>query len=51
MQSAQASLIEKLQQVANGNAVELTNEEATLYGVDVSDHLPDEDLLEEVENG
>jgi hypothetical protein len=51
MKNVQTSLIEKLQQVANGNDVELTPDEAELYGVDVADHLPDEDLIEEVDNG
>ena len=39
------SLENKLQLVANGEDVELNKAEAELYGVDVADILPDEDLL------
>lgn len=38
------SLQHKLQLVADGASVELTKAEAELYGVDVADVLPDEDL-------
>ncbi|MEN0053579.1 MAG: hypothetical protein AAGC65_07910 [Mucilaginibacter sp.] len=43
------TLIAKLQRVADGESVELTKAEAALYGVDVADILPDEDLGEEKE--
>lgn len=43
------SLQKKLQLVADGASVELTKGEAELYGVDVADILPDEDLDEEME--
>lgn len=38
------SLQNKLQLVAEGASVELNKAEAELYGVDVADVLPDEDL-------
>lgn len=41
------SLQHKLQLVAEGASVELTKAEAELYGVDVADVLPDEDLDDE----
>jgi hypothetical protein len=41
------SLQKKLQLVAEGASVELNKAEAELYGVDVADVLPDEDLEEE----
>ncbi|QJD98545.1 hypothetical protein HH214_21550 (plasmid) [Mucilaginibacter robiniae] len=41
------SLQHKLQLVADGASVELTKAEAELYGVDVADVLPDEDLEDE----
>lgn len=45
----EVSLQNKLQLVAEGASVELTRAEAELYGVDVADILPDEDLEEESE--
>lgn len=39
-------LLLKLQRVAEGEKVELTKEEAIIYGVDVADLLPDEDIEE-----
>lgn len=45
----EVSLQNKLQLVAEGASVELTKAEAELYGVDVADILPDEDLEEEKE--
>lgn len=41
------SLQHKLQLVAEGSSVELNKAEAELYGVDVADVLPDEDLEDE----
>ena len=41
------SLQNKLQLVAEGASVELNKAEAELYGVDVADVLPDEDLDDE----
>ena len=41
------SLRNKLQLVAEGASVELNKAEAELYGVDVADVLPDEDLDDE----
>jgi hypothetical protein len=41
------SLQNKLQLVAEGASVELNKAEAELYGVDVADVLPDEDLEDE----
>jgi len=41
------SLQNKLQLVAEGESVELNKAEAELYGVDVADVLPDEDLEDE----
>jgi len=41
------SLQHKLQLVAEGASVELNKAEAELYGVDVADVLPDEDLDDE----
>lgn len=46
---AEISLQNKLQLVAEGASVELNKAEAELYGVDVADVLPDEDLDEESE--
>lgn len=51
---AEISLQNKLQLVAEGASVELNKAEAELYGVDVADVLPDEDLDDEeseVSNG
>ena len=45
-QDPETSLLLKLQRVAEGEKVELTKEEAIIYGVDVADVLPDEDLEE-----
>lgn len=41
------SLQNKLQLVAEGASIELNKAEAELYGVDVADVLPDEDLEDE----
>lgn len=41
---AYKNLQQKLQRVADGESVELTKSEAELYGTDVADILPDEDL-------
>lgn len=45
----EVSLQEKLQRLANGEAVELNIAEAQLYGIDIADLLPDEDF--EIETG
>jgi hypothetical protein len=45
----EVSLQEKLQRLANGEAVELNLAEAQLYGIDIADLLPDEDF--EIEAG
>ena len=40
----EVSLQNKLQHLANGEDIELTNSEAFMYGVDVMDVLPNEDF-------
>jgi hypothetical protein len=40
----EVSLQNKLQRLANGEAVELNIAEALLYGIDIADLLPDEDF-------
>jgi hypothetical protein len=47
LNKTEISLQKKLQQLANGEDIELNKSEADLYGIDVADHLPEVDLIEE----